>query len=70
MTMTYAAPDSRVLANLSPGDEIIADVVVQDDHSWLENIVVVKRGSSPPQATVQTQRPEPGEVVRLPCRVQ
>ena len=28
MTMAYAVPDSRALANLSPGDEIIADVVV------------------------------------------
>jgi protein SCO1 len=57
MTLGYAVRDRRALAGLSPGDEITADVVVQGDHSWLENIVVVKKASSPPQTPEVVQPP-------------
>ena len=63
MTMGYAVRDRRSLAGLSPGDEITADVVVQSDDSWLENIVVVKKAASPPQALAPVRPPEPGEAV-------
>lgn len=63
MTMGYAVRDRRALAGLSPGDEIAADVVVQGTESWLENIVVVKKAASPPQALAPVRPPEPGDVV-------
>jgi len=63
MTMGYAVRDRRALAGLSPGDEITADVVVQGNDSWLENIVVVEKTASPPQALAPVRPPEPGEVV-------
>ena len=63
MTMGYAVRDRRALAGLSAGDEITADVVVQDDGSWLENILVVKKAASRPQALTPARPPEPGETV-------
>ena len=38
MTMTYRMNDASALKSLSPGDEISADVVVQGNNVWLENI--------------------------------
>ena len=43
MTMPYAVKDPRLLDSLSPEDEITADVVVNVNDVWLENIVVVKK---------------------------
>src|SRR5579872_4909634 len=44
MAMPYPIPDQKVLADLSPGDEITADVVVTPDGKYhLENVVVTKR---------------------------
>jgi len=40
MTMPYQVKPATELDKLSAGDAITADVVVQDDNSWLENIVV------------------------------
>ena len=40
MTMPYQVKPASELDKLSAGDAITADVVVQDDNSWLENIVV------------------------------
>ena len=40
MTMPYQVKPVSELDKLSPGDAITADVVVQDDNSWLENIAV------------------------------
>src|SRR5258708_7542418 len=40
MTMPYTVKDLTLLDKLSPGDKITADVVVQGDDSWLENVVV------------------------------
>ena len=49
MTMPYPVKPETELARLHPGDAITADVVVQGDSSWLENIVVT--GHSPPPAS-------------------
>src|SRR5579872_7627721 len=38
MTMPYTVKDDSVLAKLSPGDQVSAEIVVQGDDSWLENI--------------------------------
>ena len=40
MTMPYEVKPETELDKLKPGDAITADVVVQDDKGWLENIVV------------------------------
>ena len=47
MAMPYPVHDSKALAALSPGDQITADIVVTDSDSYLENIVVTKKGSGP-----------------------
>ena len=43
MTMGYSVKNPSVLDSLSPEDQITADVVVNGDDVWLENIVVVKK---------------------------
>jgi CspA family cold shock protein len=40
MTMPYQVKPESQLDKLSPGDAITADVVVQDEKAWLENIAV------------------------------
>ena len=40
MTMPYQVKPESELDKLSPCDSITADIVVQDDNGWLENIVV------------------------------
>ena len=40
MTMPYQVKPESELNKLLPGDAITADVVVQDDKAWLENIAV------------------------------
>lgn len=40
MTMPYTVKPEGELDQLKPGDAITADVVVQDEGAWLENIVV------------------------------
>lgn len=47
MTMPYLVKPESELEKLAPGDQITADVVVQDDRGWLENIVVT--GHAPAQ---------------------
>jgi Cu/Ag efflux protein CusF len=43
MTMGYSVKNPTVLDTLSPEDQITADVVVNGNDVWLENIVVVKK---------------------------
>jgi protein SCO1 len=66
MAMPYPVPDEKALANLSPGDEITADVVVTSDGKYhLENIVVTKKdgGTSQGPSTENLHQPQPGERV-------
>jgi Cu/Ag efflux protein CusF len=52
MTMGYSVKNPTVLDSLSPEDRITADVVVNGDDVWLENIVVVKKADpSKPKAS-------------------
>ena len=56
MTMPYPVADARALDQLSPGDQITADVVVSPNEIHLENVVVVKKSDgngSPPGARSQ-----------------
>ena len=47
MTMPYNVKPATQLDKLSPGDAITADVVVQGDNSWLENIAVTGHSAAP-----------------------
>jgi Cu/Ag efflux protein CusF len=46
MTMPYQVKPESELDKLKPGDAITADVVVQDEKAWLENIVVTGSAAS------------------------
>ena len=46
MTMPYTVKPENELDELSPGDSISADVVVQGESSWLENVSVTKAGTA------------------------
>lgn len=66
MAMPYPIADQKALANLSPGDEITADVVVADDGKYhLENIVVTKKsdGANKGPSSDNLHQPQPGEQV-------
>lgn len=62
MTMPYSVRDTKLLAPLAPGDEITADVVVDDNGAYLENIVVTKKGDGK-GPTGATYPPKPGDKV-------
>jgi len=63
MAMPYPVHDSKALAALSPGDQITADIVVTDNDTHLENIVVTKKGPAPANTTGSAHLPRPGEKV-------
>jgi protein SCO1 len=46
MTMPYNVKPESELDKLSPGDSISADIVVQGESSWLENVSVTKAGTA------------------------
>jgi len=47
MTMPYNIKPEDAVDKLAPGDAITADVVVQDEKSWLENITVTAHAPVP-----------------------
>jgi protein SCO1 len=47
MTMPYKVKPESELDELHPGDVITADLLVQDEGAWLENIVVTGHSSAP-----------------------
>jgi protein SCO1/2 len=49
MTMPYQVKPENELEKLHPGDSITADLIVQDESAWLQNISV--RGHSPVPAS-------------------
>jgi hypothetical protein len=62
MTMGYAVKTPTLLDPLSPEDQITADVVVNGNDVYLENIVVVKKADqakTPPASGTQTAAPKP-----------
>jgi protein SCO1/2 len=64
MTMAYPVKNSNLLAPLAPDDEITADVVVNGDEVWLENIAVVKKAE--PKST--SQSPSPSKETHTPSQ--
>ena len=64
MTMPYTVKDAAILDKLTPGDQITADIAVQGDNYWLENIVVTGHSALPqPAATTEMHIPAAGETV-------
>jgi protein SCO1/2 len=63
MTMPYTVKDLTLLDKLTPGDIITADVVVQGDDSWIENVVVTGHTSAPPKPITELHIPAPGDQV-------
>ena len=62
MTMGYSVKNPSLLDSLSPEDQITADVVVNGDDVWLENIVVVKKADqakAPASKETHSASPEP-----------
>ncbi len=62
MTMPYSVRDAKLLTPLAPGDEITADVVIDDSGAYLENIVVTKKGDGK-GPTGTTYPPKAGDKV-------
>ena len=64
MVMSYKVKDPSQFAKLAVGDSITADVVVQGDQYWLENVkVVASSGNPPPKPAAALHIPETGEAV-------
>jgi Cu/Ag efflux protein CusF len=64
MIMPYTIKPPSTLDQLQPGDSITADVVVEPDRYWLENVKVTGHSKAPagtPTATVHI--PNPGDLV-------
>jgi protein SCO1 len=64
MTMPYSVKNPNLLEPLSPEDQISADVVVNGNDVWLENIVVVKKpdqAKTPASNDAHPAPPPPGK---------
>jgi Cu/Ag efflux protein CusF len=59
MSMGYAVKDPSLLDSLSPEDQITADVVVNGNDVWLENIVVVKKADQTKAPSSNKSHPSP-----------
>ncbi len=64
MTMPFNVAEPKMLAELKPGDEIEAKLVVGEKSSRLEGIVVSRHGTAPATQTIPEQGPygKPGDV--------
>jgi protein SCO1/2 len=64
MIMPYNMKPASVLDQLQPGDSITADVVVDSDKYWLENVKVTGHSKAPAEKPAASMHiPEPGDVV-------
>ncbi len=67
MTMPYTVleKDAALLREVSPGDQITATLVVPDSRYWLEDLVVVKKGTPDPNAAPgpRAQEARPGDAL-------
>jgi Cu/Ag efflux protein CusF len=59
MTMGYSVKSPNLLDSLSPEDQITADVVVNENDVWLENIVVVKKADQRKSPSANESHPSP-----------
>jgi len=67
MTMPYVVleKDAALLRDMSPGDEITATLVVPDSRYWLEDLVVLRKGTPDPGATPgpRAHEAQPGDTM-------
>jgi len=67
MTMPFVVleKDAALLRGMGPGDEITATLVAPDSRYWLEDVVVVKKGTPDPNATPapRAHEPHPGDAM-------
>ncbi len=64
MVMPYTFKPSSMLAQLQPGDSITAEVVVEPDKYWLENVKVTGHSQAPANKPPLTMHiPSPGDEV-------
>jgi protein SCO1/2 len=64
MVMPYAIKPASMLDQLQAGDSIAADVVVEPDKYWLENVKVVAHSQSPAAKPASSLHiPQPGDDV-------
>jgi protein SCO1/2 len=61
MTMPYAVKDPQSLDSLTPGDQVTADVVVNDTDVKLDNLVVVKKAAPAEAASPKDSHPAPAK---------
>lgn len=61
MTMGYSVKNADQLTPLSPEDQITADVVVNGDETYLENIVVVKKADNAKTPATEESHPAPSQ---------
>ena len=59
MTMPFVVleKDAALLQRVGPGDEVTATLVAPDSRYWLEDLVVVKKGTPDPNAHAGAARP-------------
>jgi protein SCO1/2 len=67
MTMPFVVleKDAALLPHVGPGDEVTATLVARDSRYWLEDLVVVKKGTPDPHATPgpRAHEPQPGDAM-------
>lgn len=64
MVMPYTIKPASALENLQAGDSIAADVVVEPDKYWLENVQIVGHAQSAPAKPASSRHiPQPGDQV-------
>jgi protein SCO1/2 len=61
MAMPYAVKDPKSLDSLAPGDQVTADVVVNDADVKLENVVVVKKATPAKAESPNDSHPAPAK---------
>jgi Cu/Ag efflux protein CusF len=66
MSMDYKVKKSTDLDPLSPGDAITADIVIQDEESWLENIRPAQPAAAPTPAAAPAATPAPNKTPAKP----
>lgn len=67
MTMPFVVleKDAALLQAVGPGDEVTATLVAPDSRYWLEDLVIVKKGTPDPNATPgpRAHEPHPGDAM-------
>ena len=63
MAMPYKVKTAKELEGLAAGDSITADLIVQGDDYWLENVKVTQKAGAPPPSRTEFHMPSPGEEV-------